>query len=49
MENDAKENVEDGFGTCGYLLIGLSYIIFFLTLPISVVLSVKIVSGDDFK
>jgi hypothetical protein len=43
--NDAKENVEEGFGLCGMLLIGISYIIFFLTFPVSIFLSVKIVSG----
>jgi erythrocyte band 7 integral membrane protein len=43
VENDAKENVEEGFGICGYLLIGISYLIFLLTLPISVFMSIKIV------
>lgn len=45
LVNDAKENVEEGFGICGMLLIGISYVIFFLTFPISIFLSVKIVSG----
>ncbi|CAF0820442.1 unnamed protein product [Brachionus calyciflorus] len=43
MDVDAKNNVEEGFGCCGVVLIGLSYIIFVFTLPFSLFVSIKIV------
>jgi erythrocyte band 7 integral membrane protein len=43
VDNDAKENVEEGFGLCGYMLIGISYLMFLLTIPISCFMSIKIV------
>ena len=43
--SDAKDNVEDGFGICGHILIALSHVIFFLTLPLSLFVGIKIVSG----
>lgn len=43
IENDASSNVEEGFGFCGYIIIGISYVLFLLTLPISIFLSIKIV------
>lgn len=41
--NDAKENANKGFGACGYILIGFSYILFVLTFPLSIFLAIKIV------
>jgi hypothetical protein len=39
---DAKDNVEEGFGCCGYLLILMSYILFAITLPLSLFVSLKV-------
>ena len=43
MNNDAKDDEYVGFGCCDYCLIGLSYVLGFLTFPIFVILSIKIV------
>ena len=43
VENDAKDDEYVGFGCCDYCLIGLSYVIGFLTFPIFVIMSIKIV------
>lgn len=40
---DAKENAIEGFGFCGYCLIGLSYFLVAITFPISVCCCLKIV------
>jgi len=42
-EKFESSDVEQGFGMCGYLLIGLSYILFILTFPLAVFMSIKIV------
>ncbi|CAF0899547.1 unnamed protein product [Brachionus calyciflorus] len=43
MENDAKDNKQEGFGACGYLLIGLSYILVAISFPFSLCCCIKIV------
>lgn len=40
--SDVKSDVEEGFGCCGYILIGLSYVVFFFTLPLSLFISIKV-------
>lgn len=40
---DAQNNVEDGYGCCGVILIGVAYIIWFFTLPLSLFVSIKVV------
>ena len=41
-QNDAK-NTTSSYGCCDYMLIGLSYVIGFIFLPIFIVLSIKII------
>ena len=41
--DDAKENVEEGFGICGNIIIGISYVLFAITLPLSLFISLRIV------
>lgn len=40
---DANKDVDEGFGCCGYLLIGISYILVVFTFPFSLCCCVKIV------
>lgn len=40
--SDVKNDVEEGFGCCGYILIGLSYVVFIFTLPLSLFVSIKV-------
>lgn len=40
---DELWNGEDNFGCCDYLLVIISYVVFILTLPIAIVMSLKIV------
>jgi erythrocyte band 7 integral membrane protein len=41
--DDAKENVEEGFGICGNIIIAISYVLFAFTLPMSLFVSLRIV------
>jgi len=43
VENDAKQDESQGFGCCDYALIGLSYLIGLFTLPIFIIMSIKII------
>lgn len=38
---DAR-NADEGIGTCGWILVGLSYVMFALTFPFSLCVSVKV-------
>lgn len=40
---DANDNVYEGYGCCGYILIGLSYFIFIITFPLAIFVCVKVV------
>ena len=42
LENDAKNQIDEGYGCCDYCLIGISYLIGILLLPIFVFLSIKV-------
>lgn len=42
-KNDEQNKASDGFGFCGYILIGLAYIGWFLTIPLSLLFSIRIV------
>lgn len=43
METPREESSEySGFGVCGYLLIIISYLLTFITLPISIFLALKV-------
>ena len=39
---DANDNVSEGFGCCGYLLIGISYILCVVTFPISLIFCIMV-------
>jgi hypothetical protein len=39
-EADSKDTLD--FGYCGYFLIGLAYVLFFITLPLSLCASLKV-------
>lgn len=43
IQGETKSDVEEGFGCCGYVLIGMSYLLFVFTLPFSLFVSIKIV------
>lgn len=43
IKDDDTNEASEGFGCCGYILIGISYLAFFLTLPLSLLFAIKIV------
>merc|ERR1719445_2222480 len=44
IRDDALNDVDDSFGCCAYLLIGLSYFLLIITFPIAIFSCVKIVT-----
>lgn len=43
IHDDERANAAEGFGCCGYILIGISYLVFIFTLPLSLLFSIRIV------
>lgn len=43
IHDDALNHSDEGFGFCGYILIGISYIVFLFTLPLSLFFTIRIV------
>jgi hypothetical protein len=39
---DDIRNAQEGFGTCGWILVALSYVLCVLTLPFSLCVTVKV-------
>jgi hypothetical protein len=39
---DDIRNTQEGLGTCGWILVALSYVICFLTFPFSLCVTVKV-------
>lgn len=42
QNNEADSKETSDFGYCGYFLIGLAYVLFFITLPLSLCASLKV-------
>ncbi len=40
--NDTNDNVSEGYGFCGYILIGLSYLLFLLLFPLAIFQCIKV-------
>ena len=43
FEDDAQQDAKEGYGCCGYFLMGLSYFLVFISFPFSLCCCIKVI------